>query len=193
VGENRLVLNRPLVPPCRRVVAGGRRTTGNAFGYPPPSDMHTRRVQKRLLALYEACWTKPMRWFGAAFVWLQHISYGPFPNWFKFIILLFSIPCFELSHFCFKRAYAISLRRIRLAGLDGLFESLQNDTLQFDGLGSKRLSIAQTYHRLRDIERRTKAGNSSGNLRRLASAGIHLPEHPPMPCQQRRAPSFLPS
>ena len=105
-----------------------------------------------------------MRWFGAAFVWLQHISHRTRPDVLKLIVLLLGIPVFEASHFCFKRAYSISLRRIRLAGLDGLVEGLQHGTLKLDGLGSKRLSVAQTYHRLRQIEGRAKACQGGGNL-----------------------------
>jgi hypothetical protein len=119
---------------------------------------------ERLLAFCEAVWTQPMRWFGAAFIWFQHVGNRAGPDWLKLIIILLGIPLFQASHFCFKRAYAITLRRIRLAGLYGLVQCLQDDALQLDGLGPKCLSIAQIYHRLRDIKHRTEACNSSGNF-----------------------------
>jgi len=78
---------------------------------------------------------EPMRWFGAACLWLQHVSHRTHIIWLQFIVLFLSVPCFEISHFCFKRAYAISLRRIRLAGLDSILESIQDDTLKLNGLG----------------------------------------------------------
>jgi hypothetical protein len=53
---------------------------------------------------------------------------------------------------------------VRLAGLDSLFESVQDDSLKLNGFGAKRLSIAQTYHCLRDIERRTHSSNGSGDF-----------------------------
>ena len=98
-----------------------------------------------------------MRMFGAACIRLQDASHARLPDWLKLILLFLSVPCFQASHFCFKRAYAISLYRIRLAGFDSLLESIQNDTLKFNGFGAKSLSVAQTYHCLRDIERRANA------------------------------------
>jgi hypothetical protein len=50
------------------------------------------------------------------------------------------------------------------AGLDGLFQGLQDDALKLNGFGSERLSVAQTYHRLRNIQRRTQAGNTGGDF-----------------------------
>jgi hypothetical protein len=49
-----------------------------------------RTLHKRLLALRVAVWAKPMRWFGAACLWLQHVSHGIYPNSLKFIALLLS-------------------------------------------------------------------------------------------------------
>jgi hypothetical protein len=139
----------PLADPTRLETARRGDPTGSAIVGPPAALLRSCRHQKSLLALRKALWTKPMRWFGAAFVWLQHVSHGPFPDWFKLIILLFSRPVFQLSHFCFKRAYAISLLQMRLAGLDGLFERLQHDSLKLDRLGPERPLIPQIYLCLR--------------------------------------------
>jgi len=140
------------------------RFASNAVEYQPSHHHLTRILKNELLALMKAVWAKPMRWFGAACIGLQNVSHRPLPNGLKFVVLLLSVPCFEVSHFCFKRAYAIDLRRMRLSGLDDLAKSLGDHALKLDGPGSKRLSIAQTYHGLRDIESRTKACDPNSNF-----------------------------
>ena len=122
------------------------------------------RLEKRLLAVGVAVWAKPMRWLGASGVWLQHVSHAAIPQPLQFVILLFSVPCFEAANFCFERAYLIQLRRLRLASFDGLAERLQDSALEFYGFGSHRLSVAHTYHRLRNIQRRLRAGDGGGDL-----------------------------
>src|SRR5882672_5650093 len=77
------------------------------------SEHCARRLEKALLAVLIAIWTKPMRWFGAASIWLQHVGHRPSKtHGLQFIALLLSIPCFEASNFCFKRVYLINLRRM---------------------------------------------------------------------------------
>jgi hypothetical protein len=88
----------------------------------PSAARFSHRLEKRLLSFCEACWAKPMRWFGAACLRLQHIGHSSESDWLQFIILLLSIPCFQASHFCFERAYFIGLRRLSLAGSDGLIQ-----------------------------------------------------------------------
>src|SRR4051794_15885169 len=106
----------PVIIPVWRMSARWLRLAVGARVSPATPHLLPGRVEKRSLAVRVAVWTKPMRWFGAALVWLQHVSHGPVPGWLKFVILLLSIPCFKISHFCFKRAYALSLRRVSLAG-----------------------------------------------------------------------------
>jgi hypothetical protein len=84
-----------------------------------------------------------MRLADAARLWLQHVNHPTRPQCLQFILLFFSAPCFQLSHFCFKRAYAIQLRRMSLTSFDGLVEGLQDQTLKLNGLGAKRLFITQ--------------------------------------------------
>src|SRR5579872_2981923 len=130
----------------------------------PASNSFTCRLEKRLLALRKTCWAKPMRWFGSACIWLQHEGNTSKPGLFQFVVFRLSIPCGQASHFCFKRAYRIQLLRVRLTCLDSRGQSAQDSFLQFDGFGAERLSVAQTYHRLRDTERRAKACNSSDDF-----------------------------
>src|SRR5579863_7263135 len=80
--------------PIRHVVTGWLRTAVPTFVNPTTSHISASRIKKRFLTFRVAIWAKPMRWFGAAFIRLQHISDGPLPDTLKFVILLFSIPCF---------------------------------------------------------------------------------------------------
>jgi hypothetical protein len=157
--------SRPLlVLPSRHMGAGWLRTAVTTLVNPAAPDVRAGRIKKRFLAFRVAIWAKPMRWFGAAFIWLQHVSHGSFPGTLKFIILLLSIPIFEAGNFCFQRAYSIQLHRVRLSGLDSLVEALQNEAAKFDGFGPKRLSVAQTYHCLRDIKRSADSCNCRGDF-----------------------------
>ncbi len=94
----------PSVDPFRHVVTGGLGTAGDALVHERAPYVRASRMQKRFLAFREACWTKPMGWFGTTGLWLQHKGNGPVPDWLKLIVLLLSVPIFEASHFCFKRA-----------------------------------------------------------------------------------------
>lgn len=129
-----------------------------------PLKRGARRLEKRLLALCVAVWTKPVRWLATASRWLQHVGDNSSSDALKLITLLLGIPCFHLSYFCFKVAYAIQLRRLRLAGGGALFDCLEQESKKLDGPAAKRLSIAQTYHRLSDLYRCTQACSTGGNL-----------------------------
>ena len=120
--------------------------------------------QIRFPALREAIWTKPMRGFGTACLWLQNVSHYAIPNWLQFIALTLSVPCFEASHFCFKRAYAFKLNRLLLARGDSLVQSIHDEPLKLYGLGSERLGVAQTYHCLSNLQRRLEASDGGSKL-----------------------------
>ena len=98
-----------------------------------------------------------MRWFGAASLWLQHVGDGSRSNLLKLIALLLSVPCFEGNNLCFKIAYAINLRRMRLAGIDCAGLSFHDDAAKFNNLSLKNSRVANTYHRLRQIKGRLEA------------------------------------
>src|SRR6202040_2825612 len=101
--------------------------------------------EKRLLALRKAVWAKPMRWFGAAFLFFKHVGDVVPCRALKLVFLLLGIPCLEISHFCFKRAYTIQLRRIRLASGDSIVQGIHDGLLHLDGFSSERLCVPQTY------------------------------------------------
>src|ERR1700676_347716 len=83
-----------------------------------------RRLEKRLLAVLEACWAKPMRGFFAASRWLGHVSEYTAPDCLQIIPLLLSFPISKLGVFCFERLYLLQLRHLRLLGLDKLADSI---------------------------------------------------------------------
>jgi hypothetical protein len=70
-----------------------------------------------------------MRWFGAAFLFFKHVGDVVPGSALKLVFLLLGIPCFEISHLCFKRAYAIQLRRIRLASSDTVVQGVEDRLL----------------------------------------------------------------
>src|SRR5947209_4973919 len=77
--------------------------------------IHLNVLQCRLMIMLVAICTYPMRWFGAAHSWLQHISERTPSQVLKLIILLFTFPCFKASHFFFKLAHALQTHRLRIA------------------------------------------------------------------------------
>src|ERR1700679_60317 len=56
------------------------------------------KLEKRWLAFVIAACAKPMNWFGALCLWLQHKSRSPRVSLFHLIALLLSFPCFQISH-----------------------------------------------------------------------------------------------
>jgi len=100
-----------------------------------------------------AC-TYPMRWFGSACIWLQHISKRVSPDALEFILLLISVPCFKISQFCFERAYLLNQRRLRRIGLYCASLGGHNLSIEFDELG-RTLSIAAQPGKSLDNVRRS--------------------------------------
>src|SRR5258708_5567756 len=84
--------------------------------------MARNMLDNRFDSALVAIWTYAMLRFGAALRYFQAISQNiresRLPKLLQFVPLLFSIPCFVASNFCFKRAYSINLRRMRKLGLD---------------------------------------------------------------------------
>ncbi len=108
---------------------------------------------RRLVAI----WTYGMLGFGALHGWLHSVSDYAIPKFLQFILLLLSVPCFEISHFCFKRAYLINQARMRRICSDRVALGFHDSSLEFDDLGLEGPGVAQIYHRLCDIEGRLKA------------------------------------
>lgn len=98
-----------------------------------------------------------MRGFSIAFVWLQNVSNAPLSKLSKFVILLLTFPCFEASHFCFKRAYLLQQRRLRLL-------SSQNAFLKFYDGAIPRYGVVNILQSLREIEGRLESAKSNNRF-----------------------------
>lgn len=113
----------------------------------------------------------PMRGFGAASLWFQHIGERVPSQVFQFIFLLISIPCFKLNNLFFKFVYALNQRRaLRLYGKNGVL-GLDDLPIEFHDLPADKGGIAQRYHALRN---RLDAVERSKGLRDGAHIGDHF-------------------
>lgn len=121
--------HRPASTP-RRLAA--RRDVAPALGAPVDLAAAERRAElvKRLLAVRIACWAKPMRWFGSAHFWLEHVGRRAPADVLELVALKLCRPCFEISNFCFERTYALQQRRLLLLGGRDM-------AMQFDRLALK--------------------------------------------------------
>ncbi len=72
----------------------------------------------------------------------------------QFIALLLSIPCFKTSHFCFKLAYSIQQRRLRLACSEDFFLKFYHRRIATGG-------VVNVLQSLRNIESGLKSAQTS--------------------------------
>ena len=104
-----------------------------------------------------------MIWFNALHFRFNHASKSAKPEILQFVSLFLCFPCFEVSHFFFKLAYALQHRRAlilcRKRGIVGVYQL----GLKFEKLPLKRRSIPETYHCLRDILCSSERVHSGGN------------------------------
>jgi hypothetical protein len=96
----------------------------------------------------------PMRRFGAASIWLQHVGERSRPQIFQLVFLLLSIPCFKISHFFFKLAYALNQIQLRRLCREDFF-------LKFYSYPVARGSITGVLKSLRNIEHSLKSAQAS--------------------------------
>jgi hypothetical protein len=122
------------------------------------------KLEMRFLSVLEACCAKPMRGFRAADIWLEHVSRYPAPHLLQLIPLLLSFPAGKLSNLCFEVRYLVQLRQLRLLGFNELAESLTQKPVHFSHLSGDQLRIANTNHRLGEVNRCADAYNSSGDF-----------------------------
>ena len=116
------------------------------------------------LTALKTIWTQPMRRFGAACVWLQHKGDASHPYSLKFVALLLSIPCFQVSNFCFERVYAANLRHMRIIGLDCAGLSASDGDLKFNNLRTTLCRIVDGPERLGDIKSGLETVESCGDF-----------------------------
>src|SRR5690348_3583836 len=118
-------------------------------------------LEKRLLAALVTVWTYGMRRFGGLHAFLQRVGQDfRVPLFFQFVALLFTVPCFKASHFCFKLGYFAQQRRILLLGGEDF-------GLQIDHRRVDRGSLVRAYQHLRDVHHRLEA----------TYASKHFPHH----------------
>lgn len=118
---------------------------------------YAKMLNDRYFFVRKAIWANPMRWFGSASIWLQDVGKRSPSKTFQFVSLLLSFPCFKISHFFFKRAYAFNQRRLRfLCGKDLALQV--NDRPIPDG------GIVHVLYGLRQIKHGLEGANPSKNL-----------------------------
>ncbi len=116
-------------------------------------------LQRFYLSILVAICAGPMRRFGAASIWLQHIRECPVPDIFTLIAGLLSIPCFEVSHFFFKIAYMLNQRRLMLLCSKDFF-------LEFYDRRVASGRVIDVLQSLRHIECGLEGANAHNNLAR---------------------------
>ena len=99
-------------------------------------------IQERLSFLLEAICAQLMRWFIAACLFLHRVDENAWGKLGKLIALFFSVPCFHLSHACFKAAYFLGHRRFALVGRKSALLGGHDLSLQFDNRISKFGSVS---------------------------------------------------
>ncbi len=130
-----------------------RTTINGAHSKRPSCFVSWHLCEKRLLAARIAIWTYLMLRFSSLSQRFQNISKSV-PEWLQFVSLLFSIPCFKVSHFFFKRSYALQQLRLRRLCNEEFF-------LQFYDRRIATGSIVNVLQSLREVERGLKGAEAS--------------------------------
>lgn len=120
-------------------------------------------LKDRFDAVLKAICAQEMRRFASVTLFLQCIAenVGPLTHLGELVFLSLSVPCFKISHFFFKCAYAIQRRQMIRLGRKCACLGGQDFSLQFDDLAPHHSSVTHTYQRLRDIHHRIERLNHS--------------------------------
>lgn len=119
------------------------------------------RLERRLLALRIAGWTKPMWGFGSASIWFQHVSRRAPSDILEFVALKVSAGFFHLHYFCFKRAFLLGQRRLRLVGLDCFALELDDLVRQIDNCHVSTDIVSNRDQRIQSGQQRLEALKAS--------------------------------
>lgn len=125
--------------------------------------LHAREVlwsylENRLSAALIASCAYLMRWFGAACIRFQRIDERTGIHSLQLIAILLSLPCFKISNFLFKCAYALQRRELVRLGRECALLGGEDLSLQFDRLLPNDVGFARRYYQLHDIASRLKRG-----------------------------------
>ncbi len=108
-------------------------------------------LKDRFASFLIACSTYAMGRFAGAHVWLQNVSERSASEIGQLIPLLLCIPCFKLSHACFKIAYFLGHRRLASLGRKCALLGGNDLSLQFDERIAKFGSVPELYQFLRGL------------------------------------------
>src|SRR5438874_3716773 len=98
-----------------------------------------------------------MRWFAICCVELQNISKRSRWELLQLVTLFLSVPCFRLSHFCFKIAYTLQQRELLRLGRKCVALGGDDYSLKFDNLGLNLGTDLEAHKRLENLARRLEA------------------------------------
>lgn len=114
-----------------------------------------------------------MRWFGAAFIALQHVHAAAIPERLKFIPFKIGLRAFRLNQFCFQHAYALSQRRNRLIGVHELPAKVDQLAKDIVDCGVSDVVVANFRQRLQALADEIKALQARKQFcyQRLSSIG----------------------
>jgi len=93
-----------------------------------------------------------MRRFGALCIWSQGISQSSASGRRQLVALFLSFPCFEISHFFFKFAYALQERRLRLACGEDFFLKFYDRRVANGGVVDVLQSLRRIVQGLEDAK-----------------------------------------
>src|ERR1700733_12280343 len=104
--------------------------------------VHTRTLEDRFLAFLITLCAKAMNWFAVCHRLLQRAHKNARWQFLQLVTLLLGFPCFQASHFFFKRAYALQQRRALVLRCKRGIVGVDQLGLELEELGLEGLSIA---------------------------------------------------
>ncbi len=109
-----------------------------------PAGASVHFLKDRTASILIAIWTYGMRRFAAFHTFFLFIDKSTVvPNLLKYVALLVSFPCFEISHFFFKLAYAAQQRRLRLLSSEDFFLEFYDRRVETGGVANLLQSLRQ--------------------------------------------------
>lgn len=122
-----------------------------------------------------------MRWFGATFFFFKHVGERAGADPLKLIFFSIANLFFEASHFFFKVAYKINLRRMNLLGIEGFCLGVKDDRLKLYDGGINFYRSVHVFYRLHDIVRRLKTAERATDRCKIDHDCHRLNEPPIIP------------
>ena len=121
------------------------------------------RLKMGLLTAFIAICTYAMNGFTVCHRLLQSASHNTPTDIGKLVPLLLCFPCFQCSHFFFKAAYRCQQGKMLLLSNQCVAIGSNQPRLEFEELRLQGLTVAQAYHRLRDVLQCAEGRNEARN------------------------------